>query len=234
YQLYNSHVAFLPLIIDDEHYRLKFPDELPPNARNHLKLLESLYKSHRKQNSKNRTLYESLSYGNKLINPKLLFSLKVVYPVGGSYCKAAILRNEKILIDVTFYYLTPNSEDEAYYLLGWLNSNLLNKNIPRVSTVGASGSIRVIHMAPWMFPIPKFNHSELHMKIVKISQFLENYAQGLYRKKIGLKINGKLKSLENNSVKKLSLSKIYNILRNDGIYQEKLNDLDNLLQLLFE
>ncbi len=234
YHLYNSHIVFLPLIIGNGYYQLKLPEELPLNARNHLYLLESVYKSHRKQNSKNRTLYESLSYGNKLFNPELLSSLKVVYPVGGSYCKAAILKKKKIIIDVTFYYLSPESEDEAYYLLGWLNSNLLNKNIPRVSTVGASGSIRVIHMAPWMFPIPKFDNSELHKKIVKISKFLENYSNELYRKKIGLQINENSNSINNNLEKSLSLSKIYKILRNDEIYQEKLNDLDNLLQLLFK
>ena len=234
YQLYNSHRVFLPLKLINGHFDLKLPEKLPPNARNHLYLLESIYKSHRKQNSKNRTLYESLLYGNKLINPELLSSLKVVYPVGGSYCKAAILRKREIMIDVTFYYLSPESEDEAYYLLGWLNSILLNKNIPRVSTVGASGSIRVIHMAPWMFPFPKFDNSELHMKIVKISRFLENHSKGLYRKKISLQINGKSNTIENNVDKNLSLSKIYSILRNNRIYQEKLNDLDNLLKLLFD
>jgi len=233
YHLYSSHVVFLPLKIVNEHYELKNPDELPSNAQNHLYLLDSIYKSHRKRSSKNRTLYESLSYANKLINPKLLSPLKIVYPVGGSYCKAAILKKKDILIDVTFYYLTPNSEDEAYYLLGWLNSNLLNKNIPRVSTVGASGSIRVIHMAPWMFPIPKFNNSELQMKIVKISRFLENYANGLYRKKLNLEIKEKSNVIENYIGKNLSLSKIYRILRKDHIYQDKLNDLDSQLQLLF-
>ncbi len=234
YQIYNSHIAFLPLIIVEGHYQLKKHNELPPNARNHLYLLESIYKSHRKQNSKNRTLYESISYGNKLINPELPSPLKIVYPVGGSYCKAAILKNEEIIVDVTFYYLTPNSEDEAYYLLGWLNSNLLNKNIPRVSTVGASGSIRVIHMAPWMFPIPKFNNSEIHMKIATISRFLENYIKDIYRKKLNLEIKEKSNVIENNLGKNLSLSKIYRILRKDHIYQENLNELDNLLHLLFE
>ncbi|QEE16916.1 N-6 DNA methylase [Promethearchaeum syntrophicum] len=234
YHLYNSHIAFLPLTIIDGHYKLKKPDNLPPNAQNHLYLLESIYKSHRKQNSKNRTLYESLSYGKKLINPKLLSPLKVIYPVGGSYCKAALLRNDEILIDVTFYYLTPNSEDEAYYLLGWLNSNLLNRNIPRVSTIGANGSIRVIHMAPWMFPIPKFTNSELQLKIVKISRFLENYVNGLYRKKLNLEIKKKSNVNENYIGKNLSLSKIYKILKKDRIYNENLNELDNLLHLLFE
>ena len=225
FQLYNSHIVFLPLKIVNGHYQLKPHEELPLNSQNHLILLESIYKSHRKKNSKNRTLYESLSYGNKLANPELLSPLKVVYPVGGSYSKSAILHKNEKIIDVTFYYLAPETINEAYYLVGWLNSNLLNKNIPRVSTVGASGSIRVIHMAPWMFPFPKFNHSELHMKIVEISRSLENYAQGLYRKKFALEIS---------EGKKLSLSKIYKIIREDQIYQGKLNEMDNLLHLIFE
>ncbi|MHA1522688.1 MAG: hypothetical protein ACTSRK_21185, partial [Promethearchaeota archaeon] len=234
YQLYNSHIAFLPLKIVEGHYQLKKHNDLPPNARNHLYLLESVYKSHRKQNSKNRTLYESLSYGNKLINPELLSPLKIVYPVGGSYCKAAILKKEDILIDVTFYYLTPNSEDEAYYLLGWLNSNLLNKNIPRVSTVGASGSIRVIHMAPWMFPLPKFNGSEIHMEISDIARSLEKYSKEIYKKNLELEIKETSNFITNILGKKISLTKIYKILRQDRIYQDKLNDLDSQLQILFE
>jgi len=234
FQQYRSQLAFLPLKVVGNQYQLKNLEELPPYARNHLELIESVYKSHRIKNSKNKTLYESLSYGNKLYNPNLLSFPKVVYPVGGSYCKAAILHDNTFVIDVTLYYISPKTLDEAYYLLGWLNSKILNRNIPRVSSTGANGSIRVIHMAPWMFPLPKFNNSDLQVEIAKIARSLENYTIELYKCKFSL--NVKEKSNLSNIVdqKTHSMAKIYKILRKDATYQQKLNDLDELLIRLFE
>lgn len=171
------HYAFLPIKINDDHYEMKLLEEMGKNSCDHLKLLENIYKKHRKLTAKNQTLMDSLNYGKKIQDPDMIAPIKVVYPVGGSYCKAAILNKPSIVIDVTFYYIRCNNLNEAYYLLAWLNSSLLQKNLSRVCTIGANGSIRVIHMAPWMFPLPMFNSQPNQMKIVEFSKQLEIIAK---------------------------------------------------------
>lgn len=89
--------------------------------------MKFIYQNNRNQKARNTSLIQSISYGKKLFNPHLTQYLKVIYPVGGSRCKAAVIRDSKLLIDVTFYYLTPKCENEAYYLLAWLNSNFYKK-----------------------------------------------------------------------------------------------------------
>ncbi|MHA1899898.1 MAG: hypothetical protein ACTSWX_01830, partial [Promethearchaeota archaeon] len=67
-----------------------------------------------------------------------------------------------------------------------------------------------------------------------IARSLENYTIELYKCKFSL--NVKEKSNLSNIVdqKTHSMTKIYKILRKDATYQQKLNDLDELLIRLFE
>ncbi|MHA1746562.1 MAG: N-6 DNA methylase [Promethearchaeota archaeon] len=178
-----KHPTFLPFIVEGDQNYYTIPDlnRLPPYTRKHFKHLQHIFSEHQKPAAKNQTLNASLEYGKKLHNPALLSPLKIIYPVGGSYSKAALIRDHTLMIDVTFYYLTPSSEDEAYYLLAWLNSSLLHRNLYRVCTVGANGSIRAIHLGPWKFPLPEFNASDLtHQKIIRLSQNLEKTIHSVY------------------------------------------------------
>ncbi|WP_371804439.1 N-6 DNA methylase [Candidatus Lokiarchaeum ossiferum] len=226
FALNNFHYAFLPLKIYDGHYILKKNEELGAHSRDHLNLLEDIYKKHRKPTAKNQTLMDSLNYGKKIQNPDMIAPIKVVYPVGGSYCKAAIINHPNIVIDVTFYYIACNDKNEAYYLLAWLNSSLLQKNLPRVCTIGANGSIRVIHMAPWMFPLPKFNFQQEQMKIVELSKQLEKVSRNVL---ISNKIisNHSFPHFTNKLLKK-SRRNVYKILKTSSKYVEIISKIDNL------
>ncbi len=231
YMLYHNHFAFLPLVLKKGHLSFKKENEMKINSKLHLEKINHIYSKYKKVNSKNNTLKESLCYGKKIYASNLLKPIKVVYPVGGSYCKAAILDQNKTMIDVTFYYLSLNSKAEAYYILAWLNSNLLNLNLHKVCTIGANGSIRVIHMAPWMFPLPKFESNSLQDEIVSISKEIEKYLFFLYDDN-GINDFRDFRNYKNKK-KRVSLTKIYKILKNDKIYQQLSNKLDEKLIELF-
>jgi methylase of polypeptide subunit release factors len=230
-KIIGNHPAFIPLTIEKGSYRVKNSSEMSKESFDHYQILNEVYSTNRNPNSKNTTLKASLEYGKKLFQPGLLEPLKLIYPVGGSYCKGAILRSSEEIIDVTLYYLCPASEDEAYYLLAWVNSNLLNKNLFRVCTVGANGSIRVIHMAPWMFPLPKFDPTKniIFDKITELGRQLEKGIQDLYF------LNNILPSEKNinQTWKKPSLAKIYRLIKNSNIIQSLLQNIDNFLLELF-
>ncbi|MHA1583687.1 MAG: N-6 DNA methylase [Promethearchaeota archaeon] len=224
FKVIGNELAFIPLVINENHWNLPNIDKMLEFSQKHYQKLENIYQTHQKTSIKNNTLRASLEYGKKMQNPAMLAPLKVVYPVGGSYSKAAIFRNPKILIDVTLYYLTPESENEAYYLLAWLNSSLLHENLPRVCTIGANGSIRVIHLGPWMFPLPKFDwKNALHQKITDMGRMLEKSSNTLYDSHFDEKIKKK----------KYSNRKFYRNLKQDPQICNLSHELDKLLLDLF-
>lgn len=230
YHLVSKHHAFLPIIKGDLSYHIASENEMSSESWKHYEYLEKIYQKYQKKSAKNQTLSQSLKYGKKLENPELLSPLKVIYPVGGSLSKAAIIRNPSLIVDVTFYYLTPNSEEEAYYLLGWLNSPLLHKNLPRVCTEGARGSIRVIHLTPWMFPLPKFDEeNQVHLEIASNVKILEMKIQKSYIKE---------NLLTNSSIiyssKRAPVRNAYNIIKNSGILKNLQKTIDSLYLGLFE
>ncbi len=230
YQLVSKHQAFLPIEIQNDHYGLVSSERLPLESASHYTHLEEVYRQRQKKTAKNQTLRQSLLYGKKLVNPNLTSPLKVVYPVGGSYSKAAILREQAAIVDVTFYYLVPSSESEAYYLLGWLNSPLLHQNLPRVCTEGAGGSIRVIHLMPWLFPLPQFNpENSLHIRIAANVKNLEKEIHQLYQEKLSLPHD-----LPKYRTEKIPLRRAYKLLRENSAVNHSRKELDKLYWKLFD
>jgi hypothetical protein len=134
------------------------------------------------------------------------------------------------MIDVTFYYLTPSSEAEAYYLLAWLNSSLLHRNLYRVCTVGANGSIRAIHLGPWKFPLPEFNASDrTHQKIIRLSQNLEKTIHSVYLQE---KIVSTLST--DPFTKKVALKGAYTVIQKNLLIQTLKKKIDALFLPLLQ
>jgi hypothetical protein len=230
YLLVAKHPTFLPIITEQEHYIIPDLNKLPPKTRVHFKHLQHIFSDHQKPTAKNQTLNASLEYGKKLHNPALLSPLKIIYPVGGSYSKAALIRDPTLMIDVTFYYLTPSSEAEAYYLLAWLNSSLLHRNLYRVCTVGANGSIRAIHLGPWKFPLPEFNASDrTHQKIIRLSQNLEKTIHSVYLQE---KIVSTLST--DPFTKKVALKGAYTVIQKNLLIQTLKKKIDALFLPLLQ
>lgn len=101
----------------------------------------------------------------------------VVCGAGGANIAAAYIKldssNKDILVDQTLYYHQVESEEEALYLVGLLNSNILNQTIKTFQPAGIKGQ-RHVHSLPYPF-IPKFDalstdHQELVMATKSLIQ----------------------------------------------------------------
>lgn len=102
---------------------------------------------------------------------------------GGSIPCAAIQRNHKdspypFIADQTTYVYGTDSEEEALYLIGMINSTYVNEIIRPFQARGLFGE-RHIHKLIYKV-IPKFNQANpLHQQIVDLSRNLENNAKQL-------------------------------------------------------
>ncbi|MBD3352427.1 MAG: N-6 DNA methylase [Candidatus Lokiarchaeota archaeon] len=152
-------------------------------AEQHFKTLNKIYVEHMKSGAAIPTLIENMNHNNKLFNSNQQAKYKIVYNGIGSIVKSAIVQGN-IVIDSSLYYYTPENEDEAYYLMGVLNSNIVTERVKKIGSTGSSGSLRNIHKNPLKLNIPKYENTKTQNKIVKLSKELENYALNTASKSI--------------------------------------------------
>ncbi|MHA1997978.1 MAG: N-6 DNA methylase [Promethearchaeota archaeon] len=169
--------AFLPFekveLQDTRAKKLVPVADLKKFARNHFHLLNAVYNKNKKPGASHGTLLEIINYQNCMENQRQMFPLKVVYNGGGSIVKGAIVEGE-IIVDYSMFYYPPNSLDEAYYLLGYLNSPVLTESVKLVGSTGYHGSLRNVVKHPWDFPLPLFDKEEPnHLKLSKVAREIE-------------------------------------------------------------
>lgn len=178
--------ALIPYVKDagNNHWRALLSTEMAALPTPVSATLNKLALDHENLDSKHRYLYgrERLNLRNKL--SKQSFSAGkylVLYGAGGSNIAAAYLRlddsNKDIIIDQTLYYIEVETEKEAIYLTGLLNSAGLNNAIKTLQPSGIMGE-RHIHTLPFLF-IPQFDptipeHSEL---VLSTSRLLSEIVQ---------------------------------------------------------
>lgn len=88
---------------------------------------------------------------------------------GANICSAFIkIKNVDMIIDQTLYWSMVDTENEALYIVGLLNSEAMNHKIKNFQPEGSFGK-RHIHSLPFGF-IPVFNDEDLsHLEISKIT-----------------------------------------------------------------
>ena len=117
-------------------------------------------------------------YGDQVLNIRLKLTNQkftsgkylVLYGAGGSNVASAYLplsdENADIVVDQTLYYMVVNSEEEALFITGLLNSDVLSEAITTYQPSGRFGE-RHIHTLPLYF-IPKFDsNNSVHTEFVK-------------------------------------------------------------------
>lgn len=173
YQYVQPYYSFIPYQISEtETFSIGLPDS--PKALKHYQFLETIYTQHQKSGAKIQTLKARIDYGHALSDPKQLSPFKIIYAGIGSIIKAAILRTPYI-IDTSLYFYCPSIEEEAYYLLGYLNSSILTSQLKLVGSTGANGSLRNIHKHPLHFSLPVYDKTNnLHNRIVSLAQSIES------------------------------------------------------------
>ncbi len=163
---------FLPL--QDSEGQLQF-GLTAEKSKKHYKTLEESFEEHKKKSTRIKTLWDRINYGSALVRPDQSAANKIVFAGIGTIVKAALTKKPYI-IDTSLYYYVPDSEEEAYYLLGYLNSPILSEHVRMVGSTGHSGSLRNIHKHPLKFGLPSFDgENPSHIELSKLARQAETY-----------------------------------------------------------
>ncbi len=151
-----------------------------PFASDWVKRSESIWNKRRK--NKGQSAFDRLNYNSLLSDQKLKVKVTVLYNKSGTNLVAAYLTTSEcrmvggltvagfIADHVTYRYYV-ETEDHALYLVGVLNSNVVNEAIKPYQSQGLMGE-RDIHRRPFeVCPIPLFEaQTPLHKKIVEVAR----------------------------------------------------------------
>ncbi|MHA1620057.1 MAG: HsdM family class I SAM-dependent methyltransferase [Promethearchaeota archaeon] len=190
-----------------------------PLARAHISKLQKLYTANIKPGAKISQLFDRLNYGKALTDHRQFKTPKVIFAGIGSNVKAAILEDHAI-IDTSLYFYIPESRDEAYYLMGILNSPLTTEYLHLVGSTGANGSLRNIHKYPLHIPFPQFEPADPHHRvIIKKAKKIERSVHAFVSQEIS----------QNPSLE-LKIKTLQNRLLSHPPYQADLRDLNELVR----
>ena len=88
--------------------------------------------------------------------------MRLVYTKSG-VPTAALLEDSAAIVDHLLYWVTCADQQEAYYLLAVINSDVLNELVEPLMSKGQFGA-RDLHKHLWKLPIPQYDTSdELHV-----------------------------------------------------------------------
>ncbi|MHA1794117.1 MAG: N-6 DNA methylase [Promethearchaeota archaeon] len=219
--------AFLPFVKVEKENKafLKHAITLAPLASKHYNTLQSIFIKNKKPGAAHESLVEIINFQNCLSNPRQMQTMKIVYNGGGSVVKGALVRGEAI-VDYSMFYYPPKNENEAYYLLAYLNSNVLTESVKLVGSTGYNGSLRNVVKHPWNFKWPLFNEKDQsHLKLANLGKILEKIVDEHFKSKYNHLMNKNPSS----NLKNFSRLKIQNeifALKNANRY---LHDVDDLV-----
>ena len=214
--------VFLPLEKGkNNEYILKTPKS--QSSMKHYQELQEIYLKNKKIGAKIETLEKRLNYGNALTDPRQFKTPKVIYGGIGSIVKAAIL-TDSMIIDTSLYFYVPKNLEEAYYIMGYLNSPYTTERVKLLGSTGARGSLRNIHKHPFNIEFPVFDtNNKLHRSIELLSREMELYVKGFF--------NNFRENLDNSEIKPKSIQ--IRLLK-DSKYKKKLVVLNSLIEKLME
>ncbi len=111
------------------------------------------------------TLVEQFDYYAKLTAQFPIAPLRVVYAKAGTLPAACLLRDPRGVIDHKLYWMAPDTETEARYLIAILNSELARVRAEQFQSRGQWGA-RDFDKVIFNLPIPRFDpEDELHLAL---------------------------------------------------------------------
>ena len=133
-----------------------------------------------------KDLYSNLNHLNKLTSELEYLqgaiakneTVRIVYTESGQPT-AAIIRDNRAIVDRTLYQTVCQSEDEARYVLALINSNALAAATAPFMPKGLYGP-RHFEKHGWKLPIPRYDPSDpLHTKLGELGATAEQECQAL-------------------------------------------------------
>ncbi|HPO13818.1 MAG TPA: N-6 DNA methylase [Candidatus Hydrogenedentes bacterium] len=135
-----------------------------------------------KRKDKSYTVFQWLNYDNKLTQQSLKSNFTILYNKSGTNISASLVSKKEaenigpfkirgFVADMVTYWFKTDSEEEAHYLVGILNSEIVNDVIKPFQTQGLQGE-RDIHRRPFeACNIPLFDqNNKKHLRIAELSR----------------------------------------------------------------
>ncbi len=123
------------------------------------------------------SLGEQLDYYGKLSAQFPIAPLRIVYAASGSLPAAAIVRDNRAVVEHALYWKSVSTDSEAHYLLALINSDALRKAVEQYQARGQFGA-RHFDKVLWNLPIPKFDPtSRLHRSLADAGKRAEESAK---------------------------------------------------------
>ena len=161
FNVFDHYSVFLPLKKSDLSF--EYPS-MDTHSKQFYDLINNLYLKYKKKTTNKASLLENLNHWAKLITPRQLSKIKVVYNNSGSTLNSAVIEGDFLITGDLSYYDTQNLE-EAYYLSSILNSRFVNNQIK------IRKSSRHIFKKPFETPIPKFDiDNDQHSKLADLGR----------------------------------------------------------------
>nr|MDO8112027.1 N-6 DNA methylase [Candidatus Sigynarchaeota archaeon] len=212
--------VFLPIKIengafqfDTEHFSTSNEAPIHPTlATSHFKLINIAYQTNCKNLKRIPHLWARINFDNELTNNTMTKPFKVVIPDCGSSMAASLVDN-KCIVEHALHFIGLDDEDEAYYLLGVLNSPILARDVL------ARKAERHIGQLALDYPIPRFDSTiKVHSAIARTAKDLERLVSKL--------VSG---TFSNDANIKLSRKRIKKKMDADSTIKAKLSQLDALV-----
>lgn len=129
-----------------------------------------------------RSFLEQYDYFGQLSAQFPIAPIRVVYSASGTNLAACIVQNEIAIIDTKLYWAAMDSQEEARYLCGIFNTEVLRAGVEPYQSKGQWGA-RDIHKYVFNLPISKFDKgNSLHQEIVEAAKIAENVAHAVPQK----------------------------------------------------
>ena len=143
--------------------------------------MEDLWDANKGENDE-KSLSQRLNHHNIMVNQLEYLQrpsrriIRIAYATSGEPT-AAMIRDDKAILDAKLYQVACQSRGEAYYLLAIINSRTLGKMVEPFMSKGKFGRVRDLHKHLWKLPIPRFNRTnELHARIANLGRKAEKEA----------------------------------------------------------
>lgn len=121
--------------------------------------------------SGNLTLIQQIDHMRKLTHQVPVPPVRIVYSKAGMHLCAAVLTDQRVVVDHKLYWAAVSSRSEANYLVGILNSPSLTELVRPLMSYGKDE--RDIDKSVWKLPIPQFDaEQEEHLLIASLSEQL--------------------------------------------------------------
>ena len=135
---------------------------------------EGLWNVHRRRET--MSFLDRLDYHRELSSQLPSAVIRVLYPKSGTIPAAAVLREDRALVDHVLYWAPASTVDEARYLAAVLNSEALRQRIAHKQSRGQWGA-RDFHKLLVSQPIPRFAAKEpLHRDLAELAARAERVA----------------------------------------------------------